>query len=90
MILLVLQPSTGTQVSHLRVHRCLTCGRRKCDTCVPVQSGEITVSYIEALRQVKNLTHQNPEPLGTAASLVEEFLVAQELTKIVKLKCCRI
>jgi hypothetical protein len=28
---------------------------------------------------VKNLTRQNPEPLGFAASRVEELFVAQEL-----------
>jgi len=39
---------------------------------------------------VRNLTWQNPEPLGSAASLVEELLVAQVLIKKVKLKCCGI
>jgi hypothetical protein len=39
---------------------------------------------------VKNLTWQNPGPLGFAASLVEELFVAQELIKTVKLKCCGI
>jgi hypothetical protein len=39
---------------------------------------------------VKNLTWQNPEPLGFAASRVEELFVAQVLIKKVKLKCCGI
>jgi hypothetical protein len=39
---------------------------------------------------VKNLTWQNPEPLGFAASRVEEHFVAQVLIKIVKQKCCGI
>jgi len=39
---------------------------------------------------VKNLTWQNPESLGFAASRVEELFVAQELIKIIKLKCCGI
>jgi len=39
---------------------------------------------------VKNLTWQNPEPLGFAASLVEELFVAQVLIKKVKLECCGI
>jgi hypothetical protein len=30
---------------------------------------------------VKNLTWQNPEPLGFAASRVEELFVAQELKR---------
>ena len=33
---------------------------------------------------------QNPEPLGFAASRVEELFVAQVLIKKVKLKCCGI
>jgi len=32
---------------------------------------------------VKNLTWKNPEPLGFAASRVEELFVAQELIKMV-------
>jgi len=36
---------------------------------------------------VKNLTWQNPEPLGFAASRVEELFVAQVLIEKVKLKC---
>jgi len=39
---------------------------------------------------VKNLTWQNPEPLGSAAWLVQELFVAQVLIKKVKLKCCGI
>jgi len=39
---------------------------------------------------VRNLTWQNPEPLGFAASRVEELFVAQVLIKKVKLKCCGI
>jgi hypothetical protein len=39
---------------------------------------------------VKNLAWQNPEPLGFAASRVEELFVAQELVNNVKLKCCGI
>ena len=39
---------------------------------------------------MKNLTWQNPEPLGFAASRVEELFVAQVLIKKVKLKCCGI
>jgi len=39
---------------------------------------------------VKNLTWPNPEPLGFAASRVEELFVAQVLIKKVKLKCCGI
>jgi len=39
---------------------------------------------------VENLTWQNPEPIGFAASRVEELFVAQELIKKVKLKCCGI
>jgi len=39
---------------------------------------------------VKNLTWQNHEPLGFAASRVEELFVAQILIKKVKLKCCGI
>jgi len=39
---------------------------------------------------VKNLTWQNPEPLGFAASRVEKLFVAQVLIKKVKLKCCGI
>jgi len=39
---------------------------------------------------VKNLTWQNPEQLGFAASRVEELFVAQELIKAIKLKCCGI
>jgi len=47
---------------------------------------------------VKNLTWQNPGPLGLqnpgplgfAASRVEELFVAQELIKAIKLKCCGI
>jgi len=38
----------------------------------------------------ENLTWQNPEPLGFAASRVEELFVAQELIKAIKLKCCGI
>ena len=36
------------------------------------------------------MTWQNPEPLGFAASRVEELFVAQELINKVKLKCCGI
>ena len=39
---------------------------------------------------MRNLTWQNPEPLGFAASRVEELFVAQVLIKKVKLKCCGI
>jgi len=39
---------------------------------------------------VKNLTWQNPEPLGFAASRVEELFVDQELIKEFKQKCCGI
>ena len=39
---------------------------------------------------MKNLTWQNPEPLGFAASRVEELFVAQELINKVKPKCCGI
>jgi len=39
---------------------------------------------------VKNLTWQNPEPLGFAASRVEELFVAQALINNVKLKRCGI
>ena len=39
---------------------------------------------------MKNLTWPNPEPLGFAASRVEELFVAQVLIKKVKLKCCGI
>jgi hypothetical protein len=35
---------------------------------------------------VKNLIWQNPEPLGFAASRIEELFVAQELIKAIKLK----
>jgi len=38
----------------------------------------------------ENLTWQNPEPLGFAASRVEELFVAQVLIKNVKLKYCGI
>ena len=39
---------------------------------------------------MKNLTWPNPEPLGFAASRVEQLFVAQVLIKKVKLKCCGI
>ena len=39
---------------------------------------------------MKNLTWQNPEPFGFAASRVEELFVAQVLIKKVKPKCCGI
>ena len=39
---------------------------------------------------MKNLTWQNPEPLGFAACHKQELFVAQELINKVKSKCCGI
>ena len=55
----------------------------------------ITISDMSHIRQLKLTDHslelaRNPEPLGFAASRVEELFVAQELIKIFKLKCCGI
>jgi len=58
-----------------------------CTFAIPMM---ILLVLICSTKVSENLTWQNPEPLGFAASRVEELFVAQVLIKKVKLKCCGI
>ena len=58
-------------------------------TSVVIENGVTSIGNY-AFTGCGNLTWPNPEPLGFAASRVEELFVAQVLIKKVKLKCCRI
>ena len=58
--------------------------------CTFAMSLMILLVLICSTKVSENLTWQNPEPLGFAASRVEELFVAQALIKKVKLKCCGI
>jgi len=58
--------------------------------CTFAMSCAILLILICSTKVSKNLTWPNPEPLGFAASRVEELFVAQVLIKKVKLKCCGI
>ena len=85
----------------LGITRC----QARCDTAKPqvgvdyrgqnrvefVQNEKYSTKSGDFLRFLLYLCHViNPEPLGFAASRVEELFVAQVLIKKVKLKCCGI